>query len=216
MDRYSDVLLWRFKHLRKTVENLLFFLECPDGETTSRPEWLEAMSGDIEQAVSAVASGLTDSDQCTRIATLKVHATHFANLLHANPGIRIVEWDGKFPDCLARLRAFVRESPSIDDRPHEPQKTVVPDDSIETIAGDIVLKNELTEEDRSSSDWALIYGFSDYTFLNRTRLYKPGNTWPVVECPPQRYRIHVEDLPSEIRGSKRQRDERLKMAKAER
>lgn len=89
----------------------------------------------------------------------------------------------------------------------------IADDRVQTIAGDIVLRNELTEEDRTSSEWAAICGFSDDTFLNRTRRDKPGETWRVVEGPPQRYRVHVEDLPVGVRGSKKQRDERLKAIK---
>ena len=95
----------------------------------------------------------------------------------------------------------------------KPKKTAPPDDSIRTIAGDIVLRNELTEEDRPSSEWAVICGFSDDTFRNRMTHKAKGATWRIVESGSQRYRVHVEDLPPKIRGSKKQRDEFLKSLK---
>lgn len=91
--------------------------------------------------------------------------------------------------------------------------SVLPDDQIRTMAGDIVLKNELTEEDRPSGEWALICGFSDDTFRNRMSTEAKGPTWRIVESGSQRYRVHVEDLPPKFRGSKKQRDERLRSPK---
>lgn len=89
----------------------------------------------------------------------------------------------------------------------------VEDDQIRTIAGDIVLRNELTEEDRPSGEWADICGFSDDTFRNRMKHQAKGATWRIVESGSQRYRVHVEDLPPKFRGSKKQRDEFLKSLK---
>jgi hypothetical protein len=95
----------------------------------------------------------------------------------------------------------------------EPKEATIPDDSLQTIAGEIVLRNELTEEDRPSGEWALICGFSDDTFRNRMSTEAKGPTWRIVESGSQRYRVHVEDLPQKFRGSKKQRDEFLKLSK---
>jgi len=91
--------------------------------------------------------------------------------------------------------------------------SVIPEDMFRTIAGDLVLRDEVTEEDRPSSEWASICGFGDDTFRNRMSPKKPGPTWRVVESGSQRYRVHVEDLPVNLRGSKKQRDEYLNTLK---
>ncbi len=85
----------------------------------------------------------------------------------------------------------------------------LPDDSLRTMAGDIVLKNELSEEDRPSSEWARICGIDADTFRNRRYRNKAGKTWRIVKSGSQRYRVHLEDLPLPLRGSKRLRDDHL-------
>jgi hypothetical protein len=122
---------------------------------------------------------------------------------------------GKIPNDIGHwresIRAELRAGALCSDE--KPKENSIPDESIRTIAGDVVLRNELTEEDRPSGEWALICGFSDDTFRNRMSTEAKGPTWRIVESGSQRYRVHVEDLTPKIRGSKKQRDERLKEAK---
>ena len=116
-----------------------------------------------------------------------------------------------FHDRLLRERSILLKNIAGTDGNERPDE--LPDDTIRTIAGDVVLRNELTEEDRPSGEWALICGFTDDTFRNRMTKKAKGPTWRIVESSSQRYRVHVEDLPQKIRGSKKQRDEFLKVSK---
>ena len=109
MELSSGAISPTVSRLRKTIENLLFFLEVPDAETTARVGWLTRMAADIRDDFDAVSIALTDPNEQGRISELRVDATHFANVLHANPGIRLTQWTDDFPDCLSQLRAFVRE-----------------------------------------------------------------------------------------------------------
>lgn len=76
------------------------------------------------------------------------------------------------------------------------------------------LRNEFTEDDRLASEWAAICGFSDDTFRNRMKAKKgTGPTWRIFKVSSQRYIVHVDDLPSQVRGSIQIREERLPKAK---
>lgn len=86
--------------------------------------------------------------------------------------------------------------------------------TLRTVRGDVVFEKELTEEDRPSSEWAKICGVTVRTFQNRMK-YKDGTgeTWRIVECSSQRYRIHLEDLRKKAPSlwhSKKSRDDFLK------
>jgi len=122
MDLHSDALSWPVYRLHKTVEDLLFFLECPDAETTGSKDWLEKISAQINHDFQAVAIALTDAAESERISRMRVEATHFANVLNANPGIRLIQWTESFPDCLPRLRAFQRELKAIETAPKDHNK----------------------------------------------------------------------------------------------
>ncbi|MCX7396557.1 MAG: hypothetical protein NT138_02630 [Planctomycetales bacterium] len=122
---------------------------------------------------------------------------------------------GRIPNDIGqwreRITAEIRAGALCSDE--KPKESTIPDDCLQTIAGDTVLRNELTEEDRPSGEWALICGFTDDTFRNRMTKKAKGPTWRIVESSSQRYRVHVEDLPQKFRGSKKQRDEFLKVSK---
>jgi len=109
MNLRDESLSWPVTRLKHTLENLLFFLEVPDAATTSRPEWLETMTADIRHDFASLIVDVKDAEESENLRRRKVDATHFANVLHANPGINIANWTKDFPDCLGRLRAFVRE-----------------------------------------------------------------------------------------------------------
>ena len=131
MNLNSDAISWPVYRLLKTVENLLFFLEVPDAETVARREWLETISADIAHDFQAVAGSLTDQRENHRISRLRVDATHFANMLNANPGIRISDLKEITPPCLVRLRAFQRELEATVEQAEKTTPdiaTVVPDD----------------------------------------------------------------------------------------
>jgi hypothetical protein len=84
----------------------------------------------------------------------------------------------------------------------------LPDSLITTTTEEKLPRGEFTEEDRPSGDWATILDVSGQTFRNRMTRSAKGPTWRISEVAPQRYVIHLDDLPSELR-SKRLRDDKL-------
>ena len=109
MDLNSDDLSWPVCRLYQTLSDLLCYLDVPNAETTARPEWLDKALDEITHDFQAVISAITDRREWDRLSRLRVNATHFANVLHANPGIRLAQWTQDFPDCMPQLRAFTRE-----------------------------------------------------------------------------------------------------------
>ncbi|MCP4783907.1 MAG: hypothetical protein GY878_10165 [Fuerstiella sp.] len=85
-----------------------------------------------------------------------------------------------------------------------------PDVDVETTSGQYFPRKEFTEEDRTSSEWAMLCGFSDDTFRNRMTAEKPGSTWRIAKRSSQRYIVHLDDLPKKTRGSDILREDRIK------
>ena len=73
-------------------------------------------------------------------------------------------------------------------------------------------RDEFTDEDRPTGEWAVICGFSVETFRNRMNVQRPGRTWRIVQVNKGNYIVHLDDLPADVRGSKRIRDVKVKAA----
>jgi hypothetical protein len=86
-------------------------------------------------------------------------------------------------------------------------------DLVVTTTGREFPRDEFTDEDRPTGEWADICMISDDTFRNRMDESKPGPTWRIVCLPSSNYIVHLEDLPSDIRGSQRLRDDRLRVVR---
>ena len=97
------------------------------------------------------------------------------------------------------------------ERLKESQTELLPDaDEVLTTVGRKLRREEFTDDDRPTSEWAALCQFSDETFRNRMDDAKPGKTWRIVRMPNGNYIVHLDDLPDRVRGSKRIREDRLK------
>jgi hypothetical protein len=107
---------WPIVQLRRTLTELVFWLDVPDAQSTSRPQWLASITSDIGRHFNVVAS-VNDSSRFIdhdELMSRRRDAMEFANILHANPGITLAQWGDHFPDCLRRLRSFVRDIEAFD------------------------------------------------------------------------------------------------------
>ena len=86
--------------------------------------------------------------------------------------------------------------------------------TVETTDGRQFPRNEFSDDDRSTGEWAAICGISVETFRNRMSQKKGGKTWRIGRLPNGRYIVHVDDLPADVRGSKRVRDDKLKQVES--
>ena len=125
---------------------------------------------------------------------------------------------GRIPNDIGqwreRITAEIRAGAFCSDE--KPKETTIPDDCLQTIAGDIVLRNELTEESRTSGDWGTIFDwdagrktFKDKAKRGEIRVVrdeKSTNAFP-------RFFVIRDDIENRLlRSSKIARDEKLKSA----
>jgi hypothetical protein len=120
---------WPLIQLRHTLVDLLFWLDVPDAEAVARKEWIGATTDGINRRFQAVVDTI-GRDAFMDHETLmdrRRDAMHFANVLHANPGITLAGWKDHFPDCLGKLREFVRQLESVElIDPSEPAEQPTP------------------------------------------------------------------------------------------
>jgi hypothetical protein len=222
MDLASDAISWPVARLRSTLSNLLFYLDVPNAEQTAHPDWLAKTSAEIEHDFQAVTGVLTDRAEWARISKLRVDATHFANLLNANPGISLSQWTEDFPDCMPRLRGFLRELQAIEEGLQKQRDIPIPEGCMKTITGKIVFQSDLTEESRTSGEWAVIFDwdggrktFGDKTESGEIRAVRDERS----KNGSPKYYLHRNDITAHdektiplLRSTKIARDEKLKSA----
>lgn len=103
----NPAMAWPVTRLRRTVADLLCWLEVPAPETTGAKGWIDVQLQTINHDFRSVLSELTDRQQRDKVDSLRVEANHLAHVLNTNPGIGLMHWQAseltKFKDELSEF-----------------------------------------------------------------------------------------------------------------
>ncbi len=98
--------------LLRTVDDLLFWLDCPDPDAVARVEWFDKMADQVgtrfDSLIKSPSPRVDSILSVESLCEIRAQAMGFINIIHSNPEIRLKDWGDHFPDNLSKLRNFVR------------------------------------------------------------------------------------------------------------